>query len=265
MALYIPHSIFPFGAAFVCQAGNTWTLLRNTKHRHTAFVAAFLVPLLLTTAASFHQRLFDLEDLKKPEFAPGLKIKCWFNCHLWMRPKKKHCSNEIDPTDAEKPAFQHTHWTFRLVTRGGSIGSSKQAPVKRICTCVGVCVCVSSRTERKIRVSFTSTFDLKARFLGYTGPNSAGGMDICLLWVLCVVMYRSLRRADHSSRGVIPSVVCPLSVNENPRKKRQWTRNRVEAPQESNIKKKIDKNIFRPDKYRRYSSRKLPWATKPQR
>ena len=28
MALYIPHSIFPFGAAFVCQAGNFWTLLR---------------------------------------------------------------------------------------------------------------------------------------------------------------------------------------------------------------------------------------------
>ena len=27
MALYIPHSIFPFGAAFVCQAGKFWTLL----------------------------------------------------------------------------------------------------------------------------------------------------------------------------------------------------------------------------------------------
>ena len=30
----------------------------------------------------------------------------------------------------------------------------------------------------------------------------------CLLWVLCVVRYSSLRRADHSSRGVLPSVVC---------------------------------------------------------
>ena len=28
MALYIPHSIFHFGAAFVCRAGNFWTLLR---------------------------------------------------------------------------------------------------------------------------------------------------------------------------------------------------------------------------------------------
>jgi hypothetical protein len=43
------------------------------------------------------------------------------------------------------------------------------------------------------------------------GSNHAGGM-----WVLCVFGYRSLRRADHSSRGVLPSVVC-LSVIANPR------------------------------------------------
>jgi len=36
-------------------------------------------------------------------------------------------------------------------------------------------------------------------------------MDVCLLCVFCVVRYRFLRRADHSSRGVPPSVVC-LSV-----------------------------------------------------
>jgi hypothetical protein len=40
-------------------------------------------------------------------------------------------------------------------------------------------------------------------------------MDICLLWVLCVVRYRPLRRADHSSRGVLPTVVrrCVWSRN----------------------------------------------------
>jgi len=32
-------------------------------------------------------------------------------------------------------------------------------------------------------------------------------MDVCLLWVLCVVRLRSLRRADHSSRGVLATVV----------------------------------------------------------
>jgi hypothetical protein len=36
------------------------------------------------------------------------------------------------------------------------------------------------------------------------GLNPTEGMDVCLLGVLCVVM--SLRRADHSSRGVLPTV-----------------------------------------------------------
>ena len=36
-------------------------------------------------------------------------------------------------------------------------------------------------------------------------------MDVCLLWELCVVKWSSLRRADHLSKGALPSVVC-LSV-----------------------------------------------------
>ena len=39
------------------------------------------------------------------------------------------------------------------------------------------------------------------------GSNPTRGMDVCMLWVLCVVRYRSPRRADHSSRGVRPAVV----------------------------------------------------------
>jgi len=42
-----------------------------------------------------------------------------------------------------------------------------------------------------------------------------GGTDVCLLWVLCVVRQRSLRQADHSSRGVLPTVV-GLSVIVKP-------------------------------------------------
>ena len=40
-------------------------------------------------------------------------------------------------------------------------------------------------------------------------------MNICLLWVSCVVRQRSLRRADHSSRGVLPTVLrrCVWSRN----------------------------------------------------
>jgi len=43
---------------------------------------------------------------------------------------------------------------------------------------------------------------------GIAGSNAAGGVDVCLLWVLCVVRLKSLRRPDHSSRGVLPSVAC---------------------------------------------------------
>jgi hypothetical protein len=41
--------------------------------------------------------------------------------------------------------------------------------------------------------------------------KNCGAMDIYLFWVLCVVRQRSLSQANHSYRGVIPSVVC-LSV-----------------------------------------------------
>ena len=40
------------------------------------------------------------------------------------------------------------------------------------------------------------------------GFESLRSMDICLLWVLCVVRSRSLRRADHSFRGALPIVLC---------------------------------------------------------
>ena len=40
-------------------------------------------------------------------------------------------------------------------------------------------------------------------------------MDVCLLWVLFVVRYRSLRQINHSSRGVLPTVArrCVWSRN----------------------------------------------------
>jgi hypothetical protein len=42
---------------------------------------------------------------------------------------------------------------------------------------------------------------------GIAASNHAGGIYVCLLWLLCVVKQRSLRRADHSSRGVLLSGV----------------------------------------------------------
>jgi hypothetical protein len=39
-----------------------------------------------------------------------------------------------------------------------------------------------------------------------------GGMDVCILGMLCVNRSRSLWHADHSSRGVLPSVVFPNMI-----------------------------------------------------
>ena len=44
------------------------------------------------------------------------------------------------------------------------------------------------------------------------GSNPARGMDVCLLWTLCVTRYRSLCQTDHSSTGIQPCVVCPRSA-----------------------------------------------------
>ena len=51
---------------------------------------------------------------------------------------------------------------------------------------------------------------------GIVGSNPAGGMDVYLLWVLCVVRYRVLRQADHKTRAAPPIMVC-LSVIRKPR------------------------------------------------
>jgi len=38
--------------------------------------------------------------------------------------------------------------------------------------------------------------------------NPTGGRGVCLVWVLWVFRQKSLRRADHSSIGVLPTVAC---------------------------------------------------------
>ena len=63
------------------------------------------------------------------------------------------------------------------------------------------------------------------------GSNPTGDMDICLLWVLCVVRLRSLRRADHSSRGVLLTVmryfVCDLETSWM---RRSWPTGKAVVP-----------------------------------
>jgi hypothetical protein len=55
---------------------------------------------------------------------------------------------------------------------------------------------------------------------GIAGSNHAVGMNVSFFWVLCVVRYSSLRRADHSSGGVLQSVVCLSVISKTSRKMR---------------------------------------------
>jgi hypothetical protein len=50
---------------------------------------------------------------------------------------------------------------------------------------------------------------------GVADSIPAGVMDVCLLWILCIVRWkRSLWRADPSSRGVPPILVCVILCDE---------------------------------------------------
>jgi hypothetical protein len=69
-------------------------------------------------------------------------------------------------------------------------------------------------------------------------------MDVCLMWDLCVVMLRSLRRADHTSRGVLPNVV----------RRFVWCRNLVNKEALNHCgavapKKKMTSFLIRPYKF----------------
>ena len=48
--------------------------------------------------------------------------------------------------------------------------------------------------------------------VGIAGTNPVGGVDICFLRVLCVVRWRSLQRAEPSSRRVLQYVYVSLSM-----------------------------------------------------
>ena len=51
---------------------------------------------------------------------------------------------------------------------------------------------------------------------GIVVSNSTGEMEVYLLRFLCVIRKKSLRRANQSSRGVMPSMVCPVSMIAKP-------------------------------------------------
>ena len=69
---------------------------------------------------------------------------------------------------------------------------------------------------------------------GTAGANPAVDIDVYLSWVLRVARLRSLRRADHSCRGVLRSVMCRIMIEE-PRRGRSGPARAVE-PREEKLK-----------------------------
>jgi len=82
------------------------------------------------------------------------------------------------------------------------LGTLAQESVKRVYCHLPRTIPVAARSK---------AWDCSRSLAGIVGSNPAGIIDASLMGVLCVVREVSLRRADHSSRGVLPSVAC-LSV-----------------------------------------------------
>jgi hypothetical protein len=82
---------------------------------------------------------------------------------------------------------------------------------------IEICLAMSLNYVNRRSVSARSkTRSCDRSFTGIAGLNPAEGIDACLLRVLFVIRYSSLRRADRSSREVPPTMVC-LSVKVEPR------------------------------------------------
>ena len=86
----------------------------------------------------------------------------------------------------------------------------------------GVCVCVRIHTHTHTQARWScrqkAWVCCGRSFVRIAGSNPARCNDAFVWYLMCIVRQRSLRRADHPSIGVLPSVVC-LSVIV---KRREW-------------------------------------------
>ena len=77
---------------------------------------------------------------------------------------------------------------------------------------------------------------------GIAGSNPAGGMHVCIFRVLCIVRLRFVHRVEHSSRGVLPSVV-ECTREASPTKDRQATKKKINETLQYYYKQ-MKENIF---------------------
>jgi hypothetical protein len=106
-------------------------------------------------------------------------------------------------------------------TKPGKLGqrSNKKNPAGGVDVCV---VCSKYRQTAKCRtIKSNKEVGMKCKHSTreYKKKNPSGGMDVRFICFFVLRRERPLRRADHSSRGVLPSVcvsLCLIKRNNNP-------------------------------------------------
>jgi len=107
----------------------------------------------------------------------------------------------IEPHSTNQKTIAFNGYRYRLKCRCSH--SSSLSLIRRFVTCNGNLLPIQATARSKALVCGISPAEM-------VGSNPTGGMDVCLL--CCVLSRRGLlRRTNHSSKGVVPSVVC-LSV-----------------------------------------------------
>ena len=94
--------------------------------------------------------------------------------------------------------------------------------------------------------TYLTTYSVTRNFSQKTGSVSQVWQRVYVLCInkcsLLAVVWRSLRRADHSFGGVVLSMVCPMRVIAKPRKGRPWPRMRSKPHKEEKLTAVFFKN-----------------------
>jgi hypothetical protein len=93
------------------------------------------------------------------------------------------------------------YYCHRVATQLQLTNISIMLYIRRIYSLYQICLPVPVAAPSKACLRQLACWDC-----GFESPQ--GDMDVCLLWVLCIVRWRSLRRFDLSSRAVLPTVAC---------------------------------------------------------
>jgi hypothetical protein len=174
-------------------------------------VRKFTSPIVPPPGISFGLVIICTPILFQPLFNTGEEAPATYCLWYWVQltacmevsdKRSDHCS-------------RHGLKRERTASRQVTIATERAIPAART---------VSTFIWLVVRVVTTlSKVWVCSRLLDETvGSNPAGSIDVCLVWVWCIVKKWSLRRAGYSSIGVLPSVACAMSAIAKARNERLW-------------------------------------------